>query len=83
MKVNNEKKHVRVVTSDSLPRQTRISLTFRWTRRGPCECNYKTLCDATEKKEITEELAASLEELHVHKVFFLIFLYNIIYFLFP
>lgn len=68
MTINNEEKCVRVVTSDSVPRQTRISLTFRWTRSGPCICNYKTLCDATEKKEITEQLAADLEELHVHKV---------------
>ncbi|XP_026326429.1 alkylated DNA repair protein alkB homolog 8 isoform X4 [Hyposmocoma kahamanoa] len=68
MTINGEEKRVRVVTSDSVPRQTRISLTFRWTRRGPCECIYKTLCDATDKKEITEELAANLEELHVHKI---------------
>lgn len=68
MTINNEEKHVRVVTSDSVPRENRISLTFRWTRSGPCKCNYKILCDTTAKKEITEELAANLEELHVHKV---------------
>ncbi|KAL0884252.1 hypothetical protein ABMA27_016242 [Loxostege sticticalis] len=64
-------KHVTVITNDTQPRQTRISLTFRWTRSGPCECKYKTLCDSVEKssENIEDDVASNLEELHVHQVY--------------
>lgn len=60
-----------MITSDTVPRETRISLTFRWTRSGPCECEYKTLCDSVEKvsaDNLEDEVASNLEELHVHQV---------------
>lgn len=61
-----------MITSDTIPRETRISLTFRWTRSGPCECEYKTLCDSVEKvsaDNLENEVASNLEELHVHQVY--------------
>ncbi|KAJ8725229.1 hypothetical protein PYW07_016187 [Mythimna separata] len=65
-------RNIKVITSDTVPRDTRISLTFRWTRRGPCECKYKTLCDSAEKvsaDNLEDALASNLEELHVHQVY--------------
>lgn len=56
-----------------MARQTRISLTFRWTRNGPCECEYKTLCDSAanpDPAELDDRLAINLEELHVHQVYY-------------
>ncbi|KAG6463713.1 hypothetical protein O3G_MSEX014037 [Manduca sexta] len=64
--------NVKVITSDTVPRQTRISLTFRWTRSGPCECSYKTLCDSVSKAsdgDLEDQIASNLEELHVHQVY--------------
>ncbi|XP_049865604.1 alkylated DNA repair protein alkB homolog 8 isoform X2 [Pectinophora gossypiella] len=60
-----------VITHDTVPRQTRISLTFRWTRSGPCQCVYKTLCDSVSKSngDIKDDIASNLEELHVHQVY--------------
>ncbi|KAH9629067.1 hypothetical protein HF086_011330 [Spodoptera exigua] len=61
---------IKVITSDTTLREMRISLTFRWTRSGPCECEYKTLCDSVEKvsaDNLEDELASNLEELHVHQ----------------
>lgn len=49
----------------------RVSLTFRWTRSGPCECKYKTLCDSVENvstDNLEDKIASNLEELHVHQV---------------
>ncbi|XP_026747468.1 alkylated DNA repair protein alkB homolog 8 [Trichoplusia ni] len=65
-------KNIKVITSDTKQRQTRISLTFRWTRSGPCQCKYKTLCDSVEKvspDNLEDKLASNLEELHVHQVY--------------
>ncbi|XP_041973231.1 alkylated DNA repair protein alkB homolog 8 [Aricia agestis] len=67
-----DKEEVKVITSDTEPRGTRISLTFRKTRQGPCECGYKVLCDSSGAKsadDIDGELASNLEELHVHQVY--------------
>lgn len=61
---------VKVISSDTKPRGVRISLTFRWTRTGPCVCRYKTLCDSVEKvspDNLEDEIASNLEELHVHQ----------------
>ncbi|XP_052758705.1 alkylated DNA repair protein alkB homolog 8 [Galleria mellonella] len=72
VQMGNNDKLIKVVTSDTVARETRISLTFRWTRSGPCQCNFKTLCDSVEKgnsNDIEDELASNLEELHVHKVY--------------
>ncbi|XP_028173722.1 alkylated DNA repair protein alkB homolog 8 [Ostrinia furnacalis] len=68
---DDTQKVVKVITNDTRARQTRISLTFRWTRSGPCECKYKTLCDSVEKgsENIEDEVASNLEELHVHQVY--------------
>ncbi|XP_011555104.3 alkylated DNA repair protein alkB homolog 8 [Plutella xylostella] len=68
---NGEEKLVKVISSDTKSRNVRISLTFRWTRSGPCECNYKTLCDSVDKStdNIEDSLASNLEELHVHQVY--------------
>ncbi|CAG4985011.1 unnamed protein product [Colias eurytheme] len=60
--------NIKVITSDTRPRGTRISLTFRKTRQGPCECGYKVLCDRG-SKEIDDVVASHLEELHVHQVY--------------
>lgn len=70
---NNNRNPIKVVTTDTVPRKTRISLTFRWTRSGPCECVYKTLCDSvnTSTDDIENELASNLEDLHVHQVSFM------------
>ncbi|KAM3968102.1 tRNA (carboxymethyluridine(34)-5-O)-methyltransferase alkbh8 [Aphomia sociella] len=71
-RVGENEKVVKVITNDTVARETRISLTFRWTRSGPCQCNYDTLCDSVEKTtsdNIGDELASNLEELHVHKVY--------------
>ncbi|XP_075972362.1 tRNA (carboxymethyluridine(34)-5-O)-methyltransferase alkbh8 [Anticarsia gemmatalis] len=62
----------RVITSDTVPRATRTSLTFRWTRRGACRCQYHTLCDSADKvtpDNLDNDLAANIEELHVHQVY--------------
>ncbi|CAK1544752.1 unnamed protein product [Leptosia nina] len=60
----------RVITGDTKPRDTRISLTFRKTREGPCQCQFKTLCDrGTVEGELSDDLASHLEELHVHQVY--------------
>ncbi|KAJ2950413.1 hypothetical protein O0L34_g8655 [Tuta absoluta] len=66
-----EQHPIKVITSETSPRQTRISLTFRWTRSGPCECQYKTLCDSYVKRseDIENGVASNLEELHVHQVY--------------
>ncbi|XP_047023011.1 alkylated DNA repair protein alkB homolog 8 [Helicoverpa zea] len=64
--------NIKVITSDTVQRNTRISLTFRWTRIGPCECRYKTLCDSAEKvspDNLKDDLASNLEDLHVHQVY--------------
>ncbi|XP_038213540.1 alkylated DNA repair protein alkB homolog 8 isoform X2 [Zerene cesonia] len=61
--------NIKVITSDTRPRGTRISLTFRKTRQGPCECGYKVLCDRGGNKEIDDDMASHLEELHVHQVY--------------
>ncbi|KAL4707467.1 hypothetical protein ACJJTC_000111 [Scirpophaga incertulas] len=68
---DGQQKFVKVITSDKLERGTRISLTFRWTRKGPCECPYKTLCDSMRDMpgQIEENVASSLENLHVHQVY--------------
>ncbi|CAH4036141.1 unnamed protein product [Pieris brassicae] len=64
------RKHERVITGDTRPRDTRISLTFRKTREGPCECSYNILCDRFKNDgEIDNVLASHLEELHVHQVY--------------
>ncbi|XP_052737883.1 alkylated DNA repair protein alkB homolog 8 [Bicyclus anynana] len=60
---------VRVITNDVTQRQTRISLTFRCTRRGPCDCRYKALCDSVQSKLIEDGVASRLEEFHVHQVY--------------
>ncbi|KAI5633618.1 2OG-Fe(II) oxygenase superfamily domain-containing protein [Phthorimaea operculella] len=62
---------IKVITSETEPRGTRISLTFRWTRSGPCDCKYKTLCDSSVKgsEDIEDCVASNLEELHVHQVY--------------
>ncbi|CAH2260497.1 alkylated DNA repair protein alkB homolog 8 [Pararge aegeria] len=61
---------IRVITNDVSQRQIRISLTFRSTRQGLCQCGYKTLCDSGVKPEaIEDETASRLEELHVHQVY--------------
>ncbi|CAH1635386.1 unnamed protein product [Spodoptera littoralis] len=65
-------RNIKVITNDTVTRGTRISLTFRWTRSGPCECEYKTLCDSVEKvcaDNLENEVASNLEELHVHQVY--------------
>lgn len=51
----------------------RISLTFRKTRLGPCECVYKTLCDSVNTNIIENDVASKLEEVHVHQVLLLLF----------
>ncbi|CAB3228831.1 unnamed protein product [Arctia plantaginis] len=69
---DDSKNTIRVITSDTTPRQTRVSLTFRWTRTGPCECKYKTLCDTVKNvstDNLEDEIASNLEELHVHQVY--------------
>jgi hypothetical protein len=68
--VEGQEKVLKLITSDMVERGTRISLTFRWTRSGPCECVYKTLCDSVENKsgDIEDDVASNLEELHVHQV---------------
>ncbi|CAH2092389.1 unnamed protein product [Euphydryas editha] len=65
----NKSEHIRVITNDTIPRDTRISLTFRKTRRGPCQCVYKTLCDSVNTNIIENEVASKLEEVHVHQVY--------------
>ncbi|XP_053600515.1 alkylated DNA repair protein alkB homolog 8 [Plodia interpunctella] len=62
---------VKIITNDTVVRGTRISLTFRWTRSGPCECAFRTLCDSEKvpSDEIENHLASNLEELHVHQVY--------------
>ncbi|XP_013186974.2 alkylated DNA repair protein alkB homolog 8 [Amyelois transitella] len=67
----NTESDIKVITDDTLARETRISLTFRWTRTGPCECAFTKLCDRENEQpnEIDNELAANLEELHVHQVY--------------
>ncbi|CAH0759441.1 unnamed protein product [Diatraea saccharalis] len=64
-------KIIKVITSETIERQTRISLTFRWTRTGPCECEYKTMCDSVEPSSdnVQDDVASNLEELHVHQVY--------------
>ncbi|XP_068627775.1 alkylated DNA repair protein alkB homolog 8 [Battus philenor] len=63
--------HVKVITSDTTNRGTRISLTFRWTRSGECNCLYKTLCDVSTEStnDLDDNVASNLEELHVHQVY--------------
>ncbi|KAI8440595.1 hypothetical protein MSG28_001816 [Choristoneura fumiferana] len=56
-----------VITDDTCPRGTRLSLTFRWTRKGPCQCPYRVLCDSQE--DIEDDVAARLEDVHVHQVY--------------
>ncbi|CAH2062775.1 unnamed protein product, partial [Iphiclides podalirius] len=62
---------VKVITGDSVNRGVRISLTFRWTRRGECPCLYKALCDTAPEtgEDLDDLVAANLEELHVHQVY--------------
>ncbi|KPJ01040.1 Alkylated DNA repair protein alkB-like 8 [Papilio xuthus] len=63
---------IKVVTSETRNRETRISLTFRWTRCGDCDCVYKTLCDTadvTSTSDLNDNVASNLEELHVHQVY--------------
>ncbi|XP_011196240.1 alkylated DNA repair protein alkB homolog 8 [Zeugodacus cucurbitae] len=58
-----------------MQRQKRISLTFRRLRRGPCDCNFPTLCDSRINAQsnlgpvITDLIAAQLEEKNVHSVY--------------
>ncbi|XP_050327686.1 alkylated DNA repair protein alkB homolog 8 [Bactrocera neohumeralis] len=58
-----------------MPRQKRISLTFRRLRRGPCDCTFPTLCDSHINAQsnlapvITDVIAAQLEEKNVHSVY--------------
>lgn len=58
-----------------MSRQTRISLTFRRLRRGPCDCRFPTLCDSRINAKsnlgpiITDLIAAQLEENNVHSVY--------------
>ncbi|CAH2979190.1 unnamed protein product [Chilo suppressalis] len=67
----NCEKLVKVITSETVERQVRISLTFRWTKSGPCECEYKTMCDSVtpSSENIEDTVATNLEELHVHQVY--------------
>ncbi|CAG9792201.1 unnamed protein product [Diatraea saccharalis] len=39
-------------------------------RTGPCECEYKTMCDSVEPSSdnVQDDVASNLEELHVHQV---------------
>ncbi|KPJ16223.1 Alkylated DNA repair protein alkB-like 8 [Papilio machaon] len=63
---------VKVVTSETINREMRLSLTFRWTRRGNCDCIYKTLCDTADTmstNDLDDIVASNLEELHVHQVY--------------
>ncbi|OWR44852.1 hypothetical protein KGM_211918 [Danaus plexippus plexippus] len=59
---------VKVITSETKARGTRISLTFRKTRQGPCNCCYETLCDSRVTADL-DEVASHLEDLHVHQVY--------------
>ncbi|XP_028025903.1 alkylated DNA repair protein alkB homolog 8 [Bombyx mandarina] len=68
--IDNEK--VKVITSDTVQREMRISLTFRWTRCGPCKCEYKMLCDSIERnipETISNDVASNIEDIHVHQVY--------------
>ncbi|XP_072941626.1 tRNA (carboxymethyluridine(34)-5-O)-methyltransferase ALKBH8 [Epargyreus clarus] len=60
---------VKIVTHETVPRGTRMSLTFRKTREGPCNCGYKALCDSVPDVEIEDQVASKLEDLHVHQVY--------------
>lgn len=73
-------KHIDVIptTSGSLTTQVRskrTSLTFRRLRRGPCNCNYPTLCDTrqtTAPQALLDTLAthaSHLEQQNVHEVY--------------
>ncbi|XP_067000694.2 alkylated DNA repair protein alkB homolog 8 isoform X4 [Anabrus simplex] len=56
-------------------RGIRTSFTFRWVRRGECNCDFHAECDSYQKQSAgetnleSEELAAKLEAFHVHKVY--------------
>lgn len=65
----DKSEHVRVITNNTTPRDMRISLTFRKTKLGPCECVYKTLCDSVNTNIIENDVASKLEEVHVHQVY--------------
>lgn len=76
--IDNEK--VKVITSDTVQREMRISLTFRWTRCGPCKCEYKMLCDSIERnipETISNDVASNIEDIHVHQVFLVLSITNI------
>ncbi|XP_030560182.1 alkylated DNA repair protein alkB homolog 8 [Drosophila novamexicana] len=73
-------KHIDVIPTQagSLTTQSRTkrtSLTFRRLRRGPCDCQYPTLCDTrqtTAPQAVTDELAthaSHLEQQNVHEVY--------------
>lgn len=73
-------KHIDVVPTatgslTTQARSKRISLTFRRLRRGPCDCDYPTLCDTRQKtvpKALLESLAthaSHLEQQNVHDVY--------------
>lgn len=67
-----DNKNMKIVTNDTILRGTRISLTFRQTRRGPCECTYRMLCDSRDNKsasDLEDSLATNLEECYVHQVY--------------
>jgi alkylated DNA repair protein alkB family protein 8 len=56
-------------------RGDRTSFTFRWVRKGDCNCVYHDHCDSYKKKYSKSEvnikddaLAAKLESIHVHEV---------------
>lgn len=63
-----DNQQIRIITNETVQRKTRISLTFRKTRKGKCECGFKSLCDSVDNN-ISEDIASKLEELHVHQVY--------------
>ncbi|XP_028401822.1 alkylated DNA repair protein alkB homolog 8-like isoform X2 [Dendronephthya gigantea] len=64
-----------------LPREVRLSLTFRKVRRTPCDCKYPSSCDSQDfgrqsnkngRENVlpqSEEDAVNLEKAHVHNVY--------------
>ncbi|XP_017868833.1 PREDICTED: alkylated DNA repair protein alkB homolog 8 [Drosophila arizonae] len=73
-------KHIDVVATPSgslttQARSKRTSLTFRRLRRGPCDCQYPTLCDTQQTatpQEVCDKLAthaSHLEQQNVHEVY--------------
>ncbi|KAL1110413.1 hypothetical protein AAG570_007944, partial [Ranatra chinensis] len=52
-------------------RGTRTSFTFRYVQEGECNCKYPEFCDSQKKLDlkIPEDLAAQLEDVHVHNVY--------------